>query len=617
LKSKALFVALIVGLLAVACTQAAPPVDALTLTVPSWYDPDTLPALRDALAQWNTASPAAPVEVRKQVGKREAILQKLLLGAQRGDAGDVVLVRNEWLGRLRSENLIVPLPAAAAATVRAQALPALLPAVADAQNVWAWPFDADALVVWQRQDLAPEAPWDQAGLVAAAAFAAQMTEAHRLRAAFAFPAARATNSALAFLPWYFSFGGELSVKGDRLSFAPEPAAQALQWLQQLPGRADNPAALEQNDVFSGMAGGAFALTVGGSWERPMFARQSQLADKIRARVIPGPRGEGVTLVGGWSLALLPRHHAQAPALLAALGAPQVQAAKLHSANLLPATAATLDDPWFVQNADGPTFKSALQHGRALPLHAHTLAALEPIAVMVAETFLGQKDPVQAADDAAQAVAEAAETEPTAAPTPPTGVEVVCPNGAKTDWPQAKLQTLPPEKVGDRSLIALTAFCPGATDAQAEVRAADGYVKAIPAAQMARAYLDPAALAVVLVKDDGKAFTVRDTVSVQFAAAAPESALLLSMGEKRHSIAAAELQKMAKDGKVPFAAILALPGWELNPDAPVVLIARDGYKKDIALLDLQKGFLLLDGMQCEFAGLSSKYQIRDLSEIHLP
>jgi len=616
LKSKALLIILFVALLVAACAKAAPPVDALTLTVPSWYDPDALPALADALAQWNAAHPAAPVNVRRQVGKREAILQKLLLGAQRGDAGDIVLVRNEWLGRLRAENLIVPLPAAAAATIRTQTLPALLPAVADEQNVWAWPFDADALVVWQRRDLAPETPWDRAGLATASAFAAKMAEKHNLRAAFAFPAARATNSALAFLPWYFSFGGELIVQGDRLSFDAEPAARALQWLQQLPGRTDNPAALEQNDVFSGMAGGAYALTVGGSWERPMFARQSQLADKIRAKVVPGPSGDGVTLVGGWSLVLLPRHHAQAPALLAALGAPAVQAAKLHSSSLLPATAATLDDPWFAKNADGPTFKSALQHGRALPLHAHTLAALEPIAVMVAETFLEQKDPALAAADAARAVAEAADITPAAAPAPPTGVEVVCPDGAKTSWPQVKLETLPREKVGDRSLVALTAFCPGAIDAQAEVRAADGYVKAISPSQMARAYLDPASLAVVLVKDDGKAFTVRDTVSVQFAAA-QESGLLLSMGEKRRTVTAAELQKIAKDGKVPFAAILALPGWELNPDAPATLIARDGYKKEIALLDLQKGSLILDGMRCEFAGLSSKYQIRDLGEIRLP
>ncbi len=617
MKFKALLVVLFVCLPVAACTQAAPPADALTLTVPSWYDPDALPALHDALAQWNAAHPDAPVDVRKQVGKREAILQKLLLGAQRGDAGDIALVRNEWLGRLRAENLIVPLPAAAAATVRAQTLPALLPAVADEQNVWAWPFDADALVLWQRQDLATDTQWELAGLETSVAWAATMAEKHHLRAAFAFPAARATNSALAFLPWYFTFGGELSVTGDRLSFDAEPATQALQWLQRLPGRGDNPAALEQNDVFSGMAGGAYALTVGGSWERPMFARQSQLADKIRARVIPGPQGDGVTLVGGWSLVLLPRHHTQAPALLAALGAPEVQAAKLHSSSLLPATAVTLDDPWFAQNVDGPTFKSALQHGRALPLHAHTLAALEPIAVMVAETFLGQKEPAQAAADAAQAVAEAVEAAPAAVPTPPTGVEVVCPDGVKTEWPQTKLATLPREKVGDRSLVALTTFCPSATDAQAEVRAADGYVKAISPSQVARAYLDPASIAVVLVKDDGKAFTVRDTVSVQFTAAAAESGLLLSMGEKRRTVAAAELQKLAKDGKVSFAAILVLPGWELNPDAPAVLIARDGYKKEIALLDLQKGFLILDGMHCEFAGLSSKYQIRDLSEIRLP
>ena len=117
----------------------------ITIAVPQWYAPEKVASLAHVIADWNATHPQAAVSCKVLPGKRDALLQKILLAAQRGELADAVLVRNEWLGRLAAEGLIDPLPDALAATVRRSALPSLLLAIGDGQRIWATPFDAGRL----------------------------------------------------------------------------------------------------------------------------------------------------------------------------------------------------------------------------------------------------------------------------------------------------------------------------------------------------------------------------------------------------------------------------------------------------------------------------------------
>lgn len=404
-----ILVAVIALLTLIACQQPAPPPDTLTLAMPKWYAPDRVPAVAQALADF-TARSGKTVAPKILVGKREAMQQKIMLGASRGDFADAALVRNEWLGTLRAANALKPLPPALAAQVREQVLPALLPAVTTDHAVWAAPFDADARVVWYRTDQAALAGLSPAMIWTTDDFTALAKALSHDKPAFAFSAQRYPHAALTFLPWYLVHGGRLVDDAGRPTLDPPAAAAALTWLQGLVRDKIAPtgvAALEQNDVFSGLAGGVYTVTIGGSWERDMLARQSQLGDDIACLPVPGRAGRpGATVLGGWSLVLLAGGRDDAAGLIAALLAPEPQSAKLRESGLLPTLRAVLDDPWFVENRDGPTLRFALEHAQTLPLHVGTAALTDEVATMLAEVFLGKKTPEQGARDAADRLATA-------------------------------------------------------------------------------------------------------------------------------------------------------------------------------------------------------------------
>lgn len=382
------------------CSRPEPVAPAhFTLLVPSWYAPDKLPALQTALAAWPN------VEAKVLVGKRDAIFQKILLGAKRGDFADAVLARNEWIGPLVEAGALRPLPPEAAELVRGQALPALLPAVSDRQSVWAVPFDADVMVLWYRRDLAAAAgvtpPTDPAqwDLNRLAEMARRLQGEAR---GFAFSAQRYPNAALAFLPWYFAQGGDLADESGRLRLEAPQAAAALAWLQSLIQAGACPsgvAGMEQNDVFNGLAGGAYAMAVGGSWDRGMLEKQSAFAGRMAS--LPVPRA---TLIGGWSLVLPAGGKPGCLPLLTALFAAAVQRDKLTQSGWLPVRQDLLDDPWFAASPDGPAFRQSLAIGRALPLHPRLNAALDEIATMLAEVFLEKAKSEQAAAAAAAKIA---------------------------------------------------------------------------------------------------------------------------------------------------------------------------------------------------------------------
>jgi trehalose/maltose transport system substrate-binding protein len=385
----------------VGCENTAPPPaenTPLKLAVPSWYSPEKLPLMGEALVRF-AQTRQIQVEPHVMFGKRDAMLQKLMLGAKRGDFADVALVRNEWLGPLRAAGVLKALPTGLAGWVGEAIVPGILPAVREGGTVWAVPFDLDALVIWYRRDLA-EAAGQKPGLDwKVADFEALIEALSTKRPAFGFSAANYGNAGLSFLPWYFSRGGTIET-GDGLKLQSGPAAATLGWLQSLAERKFAPATtpgLQQADVFSGLAGGKYALTIGGTWSRGMLREQSELGEKIACLPIPAtPENEGLTVLGGWSLALLSDKPGGAD-LAGLLAGESVQRAKLKAAALLPAHRDVFNDGWFADDPDGVTFLYALEHGRALPLSPDSGGLLERVAQMQSAVLLGEKTPAEAVE----------------------------------------------------------------------------------------------------------------------------------------------------------------------------------------------------------------------------
>jgi ABC-type glycerol-3-phosphate transport system substrate-binding protein len=164
------------------------------------------------------------------------------------------------------------------------------------------------------------------------------------------------------------------------------------------------AALGQNDVFDGLAGGAYAMVLGGTWGRGMLDKQSTFADRMVALPVPGTgRRHGVTLLGGWSFVLAPTAKPGTAEFLMTLFGDVFQAKKLRERRYLPTHRAVLSDPWFTAHPDGATFRLALDRSLAMPLHPAAAEMLDVVATMLAETFLRRKSPPEAADDAARKI----------------------------------------------------------------------------------------------------------------------------------------------------------------------------------------------------------------------
>jgi ABC-type glycerol-3-phosphate transport system substrate-binding protein len=376
-----------------------PPDNRLSIALPGWYAPEKNASIAAAVNQWNAKQPDNRIEVKILFGKRDHLEQKIAMAATRGGIADLVLVRNEWLGRLAKNGAIAELPKPLARKTRAAAISGLLGAIRKNDAVWAVPFDADAYVIWARKDLVGDLP-DEMNREALYKLVEHAAAAGGTASPIAFAATRATTSALAFLPWYIAFGGELADPQQEPKFDPGPAKSALQWMRFLAaahGKAEEMAALDQSKVFSGMAGGAFAITVGGTWERGMYTDSSPRADKIVALAIPGG-----TVLGGWSVALSPHASPGAAEFAAMLFSPEIQRLKLQENGLLPTNKNLLYDGWFAKSPDGAAFQSALKSGISLPFSDRTSAALEVLATLLTETFLETSTIDQAVQNAVQA-----------------------------------------------------------------------------------------------------------------------------------------------------------------------------------------------------------------------
>ncbi len=382
---------------------------AIRVAAPVWYSPDNLPAISEASKAWNKENKDFPVHVETLFGKRSSIFQKIVLGLTREDFADAVLVRNEWIGRLAADGLIRKITPENAAKIEANLLPALTGSVADESGLWAVPFDADAYVVWMRNDLiGPQIHitlrWNIERMPDYARNVTRIDSGKAQRYGFAFAAGENPTSAMAFLPWYLTFGGRLSDDSGHIRFDAKPAREAMEYLRLFVDDKTAPpavGALETSNVFTGLAGGAYAMIVGGTWDRDMLQKQSRLSEDIIAMPIPG-KGDnsGVTLIGGWSFVLAKSANVKAEDFVISLFDAKTQRSKLRQNSLLPVNRQVLRDAWFDENQDGPAFKQSLAHGRSLPLNPKAVKAVQQISKMLTEVFLDKKSPADAANDTA-------------------------------------------------------------------------------------------------------------------------------------------------------------------------------------------------------------------------
>ena len=412
MKSHYFFAAMILlamALVVAGCTKTEtvqkPAIDPIRIAVPSWYSPEQVKPMAEAMQAHNLHNPDQPAEFKILIGERDALLQKVLQGARQGDLADAVLVRNEWIGRLVADGLIAPLPTKMGDTVRQQALPILLPAVSDGNQVWAFPFETDAWVIWLRKDLlgqdaAPITDWDLAAFEAQIAKLGSEKTEENGRPGFAFTASNEPNAGQAFLPWYIAFEGQFRKKNDRIVLDAPIAEKTLAWLQGLADKGLAPktaATIGPNDLLTGLAKGTWAAMLGGTGERGMLKSQSELSDKIVALPLPtASTTESTTLVGGWSFVILKGSKIGTERMVIRMMLPAFQSRKLNGNTLLPVLVKSLPDLWFANNPDGPTFLKALKTGRTLPLSAQTPAFLEQVAARVNAVFQGKETPAKAA-----------------------------------------------------------------------------------------------------------------------------------------------------------------------------------------------------------------------------
>lgn len=595
----------------VACASPPAPTETshrstVVVAVPSWYAPEDIPSEVRAADRWRSEDPNREIVFKTLFGKRDALLQKTMLGAKRGEFADVVLVRNEWLGRLAAEGLILPLSPEAAQKVRDNAIPALLPAIADGDRVWGIPFDADVLVLWRNTGFKAENGTGAARMLSTA-----------------LPALRSTAAASSFLAWYFRAGGEL-IAGGRVHLDASAARNALEAMSERAGDVDDRralAAMEQADVFSCLASGRCAATVGGSWERGMLQKQSALSGQIEALPFQNvftaadtPVAMPVTLVGGWSFALLPGAQADAEAFALRLLDPEAQRDKLRENALLPAAREALSDPWFTENPDGPTFRLSLEGGRAAPLHEDMSPALDHIATMVTEVFLNAKTPAQAADDAARAIAETPSPARTVEAPPIGSLRVTRPDGTMEMLTRETSSQHESRRLADVDVIALERLCPGCGKVRARVTAVDGFSREVGVSELPKSFLEPQAQLVLIAQEGGETFTIRDVTEIAFSSSVGNEGLTIAMCDKSREWTSADLTEIAGDGILNFSELL--DGFGLPDPAPrtVRLVAADGYRREIPWTAFTAGSLEPKGMKCSFPSLGSKDQVRDLARV---
>jgi multiple sugar transport system substrate-binding protein len=221
---------------------------------------------------------------------------------------------------------------------------------------------------------------------------------------FGVPAARSRKTVLQWLPWFWSLGGDLQATEGRVTLCSPAAVQAMQWYRDLAHRhgVTPPTfyAMDQDTVFQGLAGGLFAITEGGSWERAMLKKHSPFNDQIRIACLPrpGPEASPTTLVDGWGFGILSQDKEKQPVLvrlLEHLCSTAHQTAKYRETRMLSPFQPVYSDPLFTQDPEGRVLATALRHARPAPAIPSYPAVSEALETALQEVLMKGARPAEA------------------------------------------------------------------------------------------------------------------------------------------------------------------------------------------------------------------------------
>ncbi len=386
----------------------------ITVALPQWFSPsEKSPWLQKAWQTIREENPEWTFDLELVPGKTAQVLQKLMVVHASGEGPDLACVRLESMPALVEQGILEAMDGKLPARVWEALIPALVPSLEWRGMRYVLPYDIGVRVILYRKDLfdaavipAPSPTWTWDDLVAAARRLTQDLDGNGTidQWGFGVPAARSRKSILQWLPWFWGLGGVLQDKDGQVTLCTPAAVGAMQWYRDLAHkhRVTPPTfyAMDQDTVFQGLAGGLFAMTEGGSWERAMLKRHSPHNEKIRIALLPtpGPGGSSTPRVDGWGFGVRSQDKEQQPVLvrlLEHLCSTEHQLAKYRASGMLSPFQPVYQDPLFTQDPEGKVLAAALRNARPAPTLPSFPSISEALEIALQEVLMEGTRPAEA------------------------------------------------------------------------------------------------------------------------------------------------------------------------------------------------------------------------------
>jgi multiple sugar transport system substrate-binding protein len=386
----------------------------IRVALPQWFSPsEDSPWLRKAWQTIGEENPEWTFDLEIVPGKTEQVLQKLMVVHASGQGPDLACVRLESMPTLVEQGILKPLGNLLPAGVWKDLIPALAPSVEWKGTRYILPYDIGVRVILYRSDLfdeaglsAPSSTWTWDDLVKAArALRRDLDGDGKIdQWGFGVPAARSRKSILQWLPWFWGLGGVLHDKEGQLTLCTPAATGAMQWYHDLAHRhrVTPPTlyAMDQDTIFQGLAGGLFAMTEGGSWERAMLKKHSPFNEQIRIACLPAaqPGSASIPLVDGWGFGILTQEHEKQivlARLLEHLCSTGHQIDKYRASGMLSPFQAVYESPLFSRDPEGKVLAAALRSARAAPTLPSFPTLSEALEIALQEVLMEGKRPAEA------------------------------------------------------------------------------------------------------------------------------------------------------------------------------------------------------------------------------
>jgi multiple sugar transport system substrate-binding protein len=402
-------------LLCLGCQRAEQSeVKRITVALPQWFSPsEESPWLQQAWHTIREENPEWAFDLELVPGKTEQVLQKLMVVHASGEGPDLACVRLESMPALVEQGILEPMNGKLPAEVWEALIPALVPSVEWQGKRYVLPYDIGVRVILYRKDLfdaagipAPSPTWAWDDLVACARKLTRDLDGNGTidQWGFGVPAARSRKSILQWLPWFWGLGGELQDKDGEVTLCTPAAVEAMQWYRDLAHkhRVTPPTlyAMDQDTIFQGLAGGLFAMTEGGSWERAMLEKHSPHNEKIGIASLPRarPGGASIPLVDGWGFGLLSKDKEKLPVLarlLEHLCSTEHQLAKYRASGMLSPFQPVYQDPLFSQDPEGRVLAAALRDARPAPALPSFPSISEALEIALQQVLMEGRRPAEA------------------------------------------------------------------------------------------------------------------------------------------------------------------------------------------------------------------------------